>query len=376
MDRTMSMQAENLIVNLLNSAGIAVNGNNPWDIQINKNKFYERVLKDGSLGLGEAYVDGDWDCLNLDLFFDRLLTAKLEEKIKSNLRMMFKLLVMRIVNLQTKKRAQIVGKKHYDLGNNLFESMLDKRMNYSCAYWAHATDLDEAQEHKLELSCKKLMLKPGMRILDIGCGFGALAKYAAERYQVNVVGVTISKQQYEYAKENCKGLPITILLQDYRDIKEKFDRIISIGMFEHVGHLNYDTYMKVAHRNLVDQGIFLLHTIGSNITKFDIDEWFGKYIFPNGMLPSIAQIAAASEKYFIMEDWHNFGSDYDKTLLAWHTNFNHYWPQLMNHYDERFFRMWNYYLLACAGAFRARTIQLWQIVFSKEGIRNGYTAPR
>ena len=270
-----------------------------------------------------------------------------------------------------------VGVKHYDLGNDLFIRMLDKNMNYTCGYWRNATNLNEAQLNKLELTCRKLMLKPNMRILDIGCGFGAFAKYAATNYGVKVIGVTISKEQCEYAKQNCSGLPVEIRFQDYRDItNEKFDRIVSLGMFEHVGHRNYRTYMEIVRNCLNDDGLFLLHTIGNNLSTVYGDEWLNKYIFPNGMLPSIAQIANASESLFVMEDWHNFGAYYDKTLLAWFENFNDNWDQLKDHYDERFYRMWSYYLLSCAGMFRARRTQLWQIVFSKLGVRGGYQAPR
>lgn len=361
---------------VLKSAGINLNGTNPWDIQIYNQEFYSRVLKYGSLGLGESYMDQWWDCKRLDQFFERVIGTNIEGKIKSNKWMLLKLAFLKIINLQTKKRAFEVGKKHYDLGNNLFKYMLDKRMNYTCGYWKNASNLDNAQLDKLELTCQKMMLKPGMRVLDIGCGFGALAKYAAENYGVKVVGITISKEQYEYALKNCANLPIEIRIQDYRDTHEKFDRIVSLGMFEHVGQMNYHTYMQIVHQCLNDDGLFLLHTIGNNISTVSGDEWITKYIFPNGMLPSIAQIGKASEGLFIMEDWHNFGADYDKTLMAWYDNFQRHWDNIKNKYDDRFYRMWRYYLLSCAGTFRARRTQLWQIVFSKQGIMGGYQAPR
>ncbi|MDH7528362.1 MAG: cyclopropane fatty acyl phospholipid synthase, partial [Ignavibacteria bacterium] len=255
-------------------------------------------------------------------------------------------------------------------------NMLDKRMNYSCAYWKDATNLDEAQENKLELICKKLYLKPGMRVLDIGCGWGAFAKYAAEKYGVEVVGITVSKEQLKLAKELCDGLPVEIRLQDYREVNEKFDRIVSIGMFEHVGYKNYREYFKIAAKNLKDDGIFLLHTIGSNISTKSTDAWTHKYIFPNGMLPSLAQISKTVENLFVIEDVHNFGADYDKTLMAWYNNFKNNWHKLKDKYGERFYRMWEYFLLSCAGAFRARKNQLWQIVLSKKGILGGYSSIR
>lgn len=360
---------------ILKSAGIQPNGNKPWDIQVHNPAFYKRVLKEGSLGLGESYMDHWWDCENLDQFFERIIGADIENKIKANKWVLFKSMLLKFINLQTKRRALEVGKKHYDLGHQIFELMLDNRMNYSCGYWQNANNLDEAQANKLELTCQKLMLKPGMRLLDIGCGFGALSKYAAEHYDVKVVGVTISKEQCEYAKKNCAGLPVEIRFQDYRDIREQFDRVVSIGMFEHVGQLNYLTYMQVVKRCLKDGGLFLLHSIGSNMSNTTTNEWISKYIFPNGMIPSIAQIGKASEGLLVMEDWHNFGVDYDKTLMAWHENFKKNWDQLKKHYDDRFYRMWNYYLLSCAAIFRTRDSQLWQIVFSKKGVKSGYQRP-
>ncbi len=368
--------AKSIINELLQQADITINGNKPGDIQVHREEFYGRVLNTYSLGLGEAYMDGWWDCDALDVFFYKLLRASIQEKAKKNLQWTLKILFAKIINLQTKKRALEVGKKHYDIGNDLFKAMLDKNMNYTCGYWKDATNLDDAQIAKMDLTCRKLHLKPGMRMLDIGCGWGALAKYAAENYGVEVVGITISMKQYEYAKQNCLNLPIEIRYQDYRDVSENFDRIVSLGMFEHVGHLNYRTYMETVHRCLSDDGLFLLHTIGTNVSATKADPWISKYIFPNGMLPSIAQIGKAYERLFVMEDWHNFGVYYDKTLMSWNHNFNQHWDTLKSEYDERFYRMWNYYLLISAAGFRARLMQLWQIVFSKKGVLGGYQAER
>lgn len=360
---------------LLLSAGVSPNGSEVWDIQIHNEDFYTRVFNKGSLGLGESYMEGWWDCPSLDQFFDRILTADLERQLLLNKWLWPKLLLLKSLNFQTKKGALAVGVKHYDLGNDLFQSMLDQRMNYTCGYWANARDLDAAQLNKLELTCQKLMLKPGMRVLDIGCGFGALAKYAAENYGVHVVGITISKEQCQYAQQNCAGLPVEIRFQDYRDVQETFDRIVSLGMFEHVGYLNYRTYMQKICDCLHEDGLFLLHTIGSRTTNTTYDPWINKYIFPNGILPSMLQISQASEGLLIMENWANFGAYYDNTLMAWEANFERNWVHLKTQYDETFYRMWRYYLLACAGSFRARCTQLWQVVFSKQGVRGGYQVP-
>jgi cyclopropane-fatty-acyl-phospholipid synthase len=151
------------------------------------------------------------------------------------------------------------------------------------------------------------------------------------------------------AQQRCEGLDVNILLQDYRDLNKHYDRIVSVGMFEHVGPKNYDTYFSIADRCLKPDGLFLLHTIGSNKKGMSVDPWINKYIFPNGCLPAISHIAEASESRFVMEDWHNFGSDYDKTLMAWHERFNQAWPELSSRYSATFRRMFNYYLCACAG---------------------------
>ncbi len=360
---------------MLSRAGITLNGPNPFDIQVKNPDFFKRVLQEGSLGLGESYMDGWWECERLDIFFTKVLRAGLENQLPHHFKDTLRIAAARLVNLQSKKRAWIVGKEHYDLGNDLFSRMLDKHMQYSCGYWKDATNLSDAQDAKLKMICEKLQLKPGMKLLDIGCGWGGLAEFAARNYGVSVFGVTISAEQQKMAQARCKGLDVTILLQDYRDLNEQFDRIVSVGMFEHVGPKNYATYFDVADRNLKPDGIFLLHTIGSKKTDNNVDPWINKYIFPNGCLPSVRQIADASEPHFVMEDWHNFGADYDKTLMAWHERFLATWPEIEGNYSERFKRMFSYYLNACAGAFRARDIQLWQVVFSR-GIEHGLRVPR
>lgn len=366
-----------IVHNLLSLAGIEVNGKNPWDIQVNDERFYKRVVTEVELGLGESYMDGWWDVEKLDEMIYRIVRADLQNKVKHNVKVALMLAGFYLINMQARHRAFIIGERHYDLGNDLFINMLDKGMNYSCAYWKDAKNLDEAQENKLELICKKLYLKPGMKVLDIGCGWGAFAKYAAEKYNVEVVGITVSKEQVTLGKELCKGLPVEIRLQDYRDVNEKFDRIVSVGMIEHVGYKNYRTYFEVAEKNLKDEGLFLLHTIGEVRSTKSTDAWTHKYIFPNGMLPSIAQLARAVENLFVIEDLHNFGADYDKTLLAWFENFNRNWEKIKHKYGERFYRMWKYFLLSSAGAFRARNKnQLWQIVLSKKGVPGGYLAVR
>lgn len=365
-----------MVEDLLDHAGIKINGHQPFDIQVHNENLYQRILQEGSLGLGESYMDGWWDCERLDIFFYKILRAKLDKKVPHNLKNIIRLAIAKFRNLQTKKRAWIVGEEHYDLGNDLFSLMLDPYMQYSCAYWKDTDSLEQAQENKLDLICRKLDLKPGMTVLDIGCGWGGLAEYAAKNYQVSVIGITISKEQQRLAIERCQGLDVEILLTDYRDVQGQFDRVVSIGMFEHVGPKNYETYFKVVQQNLKPEGLFLLHTIGSNTTMLNADPWTSKYIFPNGCLPSIENIAHASNEKFVMEDWHNFGADYDLTLSAWYERFLQIWPEIEINYSLRFKRMFTYYLNACAGAFRARDLQLWQIVFSPNGQEGGTRVAR
>ena len=363
------------VLRLLEDTGIQVNGANPWDPQVHNEHFYRRIIAHGSLGLGESYMWGWWDVQDLDGMVYRLLMANLEEKLLT-LDNLLAFLHARFFNLQKPARAFDVGRRHYDMGNDLYKHMLGKYMVYSCGYWKNAADLDSAQEAKLELAFQKLGLKPGMHVLDIGCGWGETLKLAAERYGVTGVGITVSEQQAAYARELCKSLPIEIRLQDYRRLNEAFDRILSIGMFEHVGYKNYHTYMRVVRRCLKNDGQFLLHCIGGNKSVHDTDAWIAKYIFPNSMLPSIRQIADASEDLFVMEDCHNFGVHYDKTLQAWRRNFENSWAVLKQQYNETFHRMWYYYLSICAASFRARKNQLWQIVFSPHGEPGGYRSIR
>jgi cyclopropane-fatty-acyl-phospholipid synthase len=254
--------------------------------------------------------------------------------------------------------------------------MLDPTMTYSCGYWKNAKTLEEAQIAKYDLIARKLGLKKGMRVLDIGCGWGGFSKHVASNYGVEVIAITLSENQATLAREVCAGLNVEVRVQDYRDINEKFDRVVEIGMFEHVGIRNYREFMEICHRSLKEGGMLMLHTIGSNFSNIVGDRWIDKYIFPGGQLPSIAQIGKSTEGLFVMEDWHNFGCDYDKTLMAWFKNFDAHWGELKDRYPPEFYRMWKYYLLSCAGAFRARSTQLWQVVLVKDGVLGGYQTVR
>ena len=365
-------KAHDFIEKLLAHADVKIGGDRAWDIQIHDERLYKRVLSGGTLGLGESYMDGWWDVAQPDLFFEHVLRARLDKRLKGDWKSILFILSQVLINPQTKTRSFQVGEQHYDLGNDLYGAMLDTRQVYTCGYWKNATTLDEAQEAKLDLVCRKLSLQAGQRVLDIGCGWGSFAKFAAERYGAHVTGITVSVEQAAQARELCAGLPVEIVVQDYRDIEGTYDAIVSLGMFEHVGYKNYRTYMQVAHDHLVNDGLFLLHTIGTNLTVYAVDPWTEKYIFPNSMLPSIALIGKSIEGIFAMEDWHNFGQDYDQTLMAWYANFQRHWEELRPTYGDRFGRMWTYYLLAAAATFRVKDNHLWQIVLSKHDQARSY----
>lgn len=364
---------------MLEQADIVVNGCRPWDIQINDSRLFGRMTSSGEIGFGDAYMDGWWDCESIDECICRLIKVATSAEKRPWRTAVPGYLADRICNLQSVRRAFQVGERHYDIGNDLYQAMLDRRMIYSCGYWqAGANDLDQAQEDKLELVCRKTGLEPGMRILDIGCGWGGFCLYAAEKYDVECVGLTVSRQQATLARERARGFPVEILLQDYRSYRGQFDAVVSIGMFEHVGRRNYAVYMQMVRNCLKPDGLFLLHTIGGNETSIFGRNWLTKHIFPNGYIPSIRQIGDSVEKRFVVEDMQNFGPDYDPTLMHWFRNFEQAWPRLRGispTYTERFFRMWKYYLLSCAGAFRARNQQTWQWVLSPHGLSMSYNRP-
>jgi cyclopropane-fatty-acyl-phospholipid synthase len=369
-------KTEGTIRGLLELAGIEINGSKPRDIQVNHRDFYSRVLSGGPLGLGEAYMDGLWDCAALDELIYQLLRADLEHRIRP-LKLLVPVIWAKLVNLQSPRRAFRIGEQHYDIGNDLYQLMLDQRMAYTCGYWKDADNLDAAQEAKLDLICRKIGLQAGMRVLDMGCGWGSFAGFAAERYGVEVVGVTVSKEQIEYGRQRYRDLNVDLRFQDYREVNERFDRVVSIGMLEHVGPKNYRTFMRVVQRCLEDDGLHLLHTIGTNTRALAVDPWTNKYIFPGGVLPVLQQLAVASEGIFVLEDLHNIGTHYDPTLMAWMANVDKHRKELENlGYDQRFYRMWRYYLLGAAGSDRARRNQLWQIVYSKKGLDGGYASIR
>ncbi|WP_158817071.1 cyclopropane fatty acyl phospholipid synthase [Methylocapsa sp. S129] len=376
------MNQETVARDLLSRAGIEINGHNPWDIQVHDKAVYARVFASGSLGLGEAYMDGWFTCERLDEFFARVVGARLSEKLPLSMNLALLVARSKLQNRQTRRRARRVAEVHYDLPVEVFEATFDSRLTGSCGYWKEARTLDEAQDGKLDLICRKLGLRAGQHILDIGCGWGAFIGFAAERYGAQCIGVTVSEEQVAYARRRYAGLAAEFRLQDYRDVADApFDHIASMGMFEHVGPKNYRAYFEGARRLVREDGLFLLHTIWSNEPS-PLDPWIDRYIFPNGVLPTVGQIGTAVHGLFVVEDVHNFGADYDKTLMAWNAKFQSNRTDiaaLMNKKGQdggRFCRMWEYYLLGCAGSFRSREISVGQFVLSPRGVPGGYQSVR
>lgn len=361
---------------LLKKADITIGGSRPQDIIVHDERLFNRVIRYGTLGLGEAYMDGWWDANALDETIYRFIKTGAEGQVTKTFFHFIRSLRSKIFNIQNKVGAQKVATQHYDLDNDLYMSFLDPYNQYTCGYFKGTDNLNIAQEQKLDLICRKLQLKKTDRVLDIGCGWGGFAKWAAEHYGCQVTGISISDEQIAFAREYTSGLPVEIIKCDYRDVTGSYDKVLSIGMFEHVGYKNYKTYFKIVDSVLKPGGLSLLHTIGRLDPVTINDPWFERYIFPNSMLPTVAQIGKATEGLFVMEDWHNFGADYDKTLMQWFKNFDNAWSKLKEKYNERFYRMWKYYLLSSAGAFRARNLQLWQIVLSKGGVSGGYESIR
>jgi cyclopropane-fatty-acyl-phospholipid synthase len=373
-----SAAAPEALRRLAAEAGVRFNGSAPWDIQVHDPEAYRRILAQGSLGFGAAYMDGQWDAESLDELFTRLLRADIDTKLagRVRLRLLGEVLRHRLFNLQNRDRAFEVGERHYDIGNDVFTAMLDSSMSYSCGYWERADNLEEAQYAKLDMICRKLELASGERLLDIGCGWGGLARHAAQHYGVEVTGITVSRKQQRLARERCAGLPVRIELMDYRELQGQYDKLVSVGMFEHVGPKNYPDYFDTAVRLMKDEGLFLLHTIGNHASVPGVDPWIDAYIFPNGKLPSACEIAGVLEGRFVIEDWHSFGRDYDPTLMAWWRNFDAAWPRLEARYGRHFYRMWKYYLHCCAGFFRSGQGQLWQLVLSRRGRQAVYRSVR
>jgi len=369
------MSSKSVALEILQAAGIPLNSSEPWSIHVHNEKLWDRVISQRELGFGESYIEGWWDCEAIDVMLTKLLSINVLKLLKPSPLLAFHAARSSLFNNQTKRRAAANAKHHYNIGNDLFSRMLDSEMAYSCGYWSKADSLAEAQLDKFDLICRKLDLQPGMRLLDIGSGWGGFLRHAVKNYGVTATGISPADNQINLAREKSEGLGITFIQQDYRDLTGEFDRIVSVGMMEHVGPKNYKTFFEKCDELLAQGGLMLHHTIASNVTKYVVDPFFDRYIFPGGVLPSLAQISGTVENTFVIEDVHNFGPDYDRTLLEWKKNISGKWQEIPQ-FDLRFQRMWNYYLLSSAAGFRAGNLQLIQCVFQRVGQRPTYITAR
>jgi cyclopropane-fatty-acyl-phospholipid synthase len=357
----------------LAAADVRIDGPRAWDIRVHDDRFFQRVLASGDLGLGESYMDGDWSCERLDQMATRLFEAGVHETPDRTVDL-FNRLIARVFSRQTRPRVLREVAAHYNLGNDLFEAMLDTRyMAYTCAYWrSGASTLEEAQEAKLDLVCRKLTLEPGVRVLDIGCGWGGFATFAAERYGAIVTGITLSQEQASLASQRTRGLSVEFRVQDYRDVSAQYDRVVSIGCLEHVGHRNHRRFFDVVRSCLTDEGYALVHAIGVCRTQYRVGRFMDRYVFPLVNLPSLSQIGRAIDGLFVLDDVHNIGTDYDRTAIEWNARFQKAWPNLEERYGHllggRFKRMFEFYLLMSAGYFRSRQAQVWQMVLTPPGL--------
>jgi cyclopropane-fatty-acyl-phospholipid synthase len=370
-------RARELAVDLLARGGITVGGDRPWDLQVHDERLWSRVLRDGTLGVGESYVEGWWDAPALDQFLERALRVRMQDVLRDTWKAIPHLLRAKVLNLQSLKRAFGNVHHHYDIGNDLYRAMLGERMLYTCAYWSPGPsgdggvdDLDAAQDAKCELVCRKIGLRPGMRVLDLGCGWGGFAAYAAEKHGATVVGFTVAEEQVKWARERYAHLSVDIRQDDYRNASGVFDAVVSIGLFEHVGPKNYRGYMELVDRCLATDGVAFIHTIAGNRARGELDPWFDRYIFPGAVLPTLPRMIEAMEGLFVPEDVHNLGEDYDRTLMAWWARFDAAWSTLRARYGDAFYRMWKFYLHGSAAAFRARRQQLYQVVMTRIGTRS------
>ena len=363
---------EKLKLILKKHCNITINGNNPQDIIVTNNKFYNMALTNGELGVSESYMYGYWYSNDLySTIYQLCSNYKSISYYDFNINDVLSILSRKIFNQQTISRALVDVQSHYDIGNDLYTRMLDKNMQYTCGFWQDTNDLDTAQLQKMKIIGQKLNLKPGDTLLDIGCGWGYLINYLSKEYNVKGLGITLSEEQLSYAKNEFKNNEnVDYKLMDYRNIPKnmKFNKIVSFGMLEHVGVKNYNDYFNIVYDHLENNGLALIHTIGrqSNITNAQAtSDFIDKYIFPGSYIPCWEELSPIVSRKFFIHDWHNFGQYYNKTLLAWHKIINSKWNEIPN-YNEEFKKMWNFYLISSAVSFELCHLKLWQILISKD----------
>ena len=349
---------------------------------VHNERFYRRALFGGDIGMGEAFMDGDWSSPDL-VALVRLAVRNLNEVESGN--KLFSALSSIADSIRHRLRGNTMSGSrrnisyHYDLGNDFYRLFLDPTMAYSCAcYRTPGDSLEQAQLNKYESICNKLDLRASDHLLEIGTGWGGFAAYAARKYGCRITTTTISRQQHDYAKELFAGLGapgerITLLLEDYRNLRGQFDKIVSIEMFEAVGLRFYDTYFRACDRLLKSDGTMVLQTITMNEQKFPVYrkrcDWIQKYIFPGSELASVAEILRSLGRCTRLSLFHaeDIGLHYAETLRHWRERFLLHTEEVKAQgFDERFLRMWEYYLSYCEGAFRERHIGDMQLVLTKQ----------
>ena len=383
------MSLKNFLTNLIKVDGfnlIDANGkefiigkptkNPPIKIKLLDKSLHYKLLLLPDLYFGEAYMNGSLVIENGSLteFLEIAMRnigrnelnnySKIIKKIAGTYRYFTKF------NLISRSKENVAH--HYDISEKLYDLFLDKNRQYSCAYFKDKNDtLEDAQLNKMNHIIKKLNLKPNQKVLDIGSGWGTLAMEIAKQSKCEVLGITLSENQLEYSKKKAKELnlenQVSFKLIDYRELNEKFDRIVSVGMFEHVGRKFYNKYFKSVAKMLTEDGVALIHTIGSNMTPRDPHPWISKYIFPGGYTPSLSEVAGPIEKSgLIISDLEVLRMHYSHTLRNWKERFMGKKDEVLNMFDEKFFRMWEFYLVGCELAFKWGDQVVFQFQLSKK----------
>lgn len=358
--------SKHLITYLFSRADIRVGGSRSWDIEVTDPRFFRTLMKRGSLGLGEAYMDGWWRAEDLEAFFYRCIKSNLYQASQSLPFHVRRRLLDKLNNQQNRNKSVRVARQHYNLGNDLFFEFLGHYKNYSCGYFRDTDDLCQAQLKKMQQICREMAFKSGERVLDVGGGWGEIARHVATNHECQITSINISDEQITHARRHCAGLPVEIKKLDYRDLDKGFDKILVIAMLTHVGPKNYRVFMETLHRCLEPGGTVLIESVGSPTDKINCEPWTDKYIFPGGVIPSLRQIDRAIDGLFTRERTAEFGDYYHLTMRAWHENFTRAWPQLQLRYPEKVRLMFEYFFLSVAAAFRARSLLHWHIVLRKK----------